>query len=191
MFISGQHICTNHICTWRGDKQRTSQYPIYTEIVPKSSLDHDSGEKNIGGCQSFFQTCSTLFVFTSVTHSSPILTASLAILVPKRSQFSEISKSQKSERDTISGLTRPHDLTRLCLRLCVGAKLRAASAAPVAYHATRASPVMTTYRMAMLRAFERCEDQVKTKTRLSASIYNKVVNCGIAVPQDQSAVVPR
>jgi hypothetical protein len=108
VFISGQHICTNHICTWRGDKQRTSQYPIYTEIVPKSSLDHDSGEKNIGGCQSFFQICSTLFVFTSVAHSSPILTASLAILVPIRSQFSEISKSQKSERDTISGLTRPH-----------------------------------------------------------------------------------
>jgi hypothetical protein len=108
VFISGQHICTNHICPRKGDKQRTSQYPIYTEIVPKSSLDHDSGEKNIGGCQSFFQICSTLFVFTCVTHSSPILTASLAILVPKRSQFSEISKSQKSERDTISGLTRPH-----------------------------------------------------------------------------------
>jgi hypothetical protein len=42
--------------------------------------------------------------------------------------------------------------------------------------------------MAMLRAFERCEDQDPS---LSLNIQNKVVNCGIAVPRDQSAVVPR
>ena len=35
-------------------------------------------------------------------------TASLAIIVPTRSPFFEISKSQKSEHDTRSGLSRPH-----------------------------------------------------------------------------------
>ena len=67
--------------------------------------------KTAVGCQSFFQSYSTLVVFTSVTHSSPSLTASLAILVPKRSPFYEISISQKSAsatRHTTSTLTRPH-----------------------------------------------------------------------------------
>ena len=64
--------------------------------IRKSSLDHDSGGKN-RGCQSVFQKYSTLLVFTSVTHTSPSLTASLAIIVPTRSPFFEISKSQKSE----------------------------------------------------------------------------------------------
>ena len=53
---------------------------------------------------------STLLVFSSVTHMPPSRTASLAILVHKRSQFSDISKSQKSEHDTRSGLSRPHSL---------------------------------------------------------------------------------
>ena len=73
MLISGKCVYPYHIiCTWRGDKQRMSlTIPyIYTEIVP---LDHDSGEKR--ECQSFFQIYSTLVVFTSVTHSSPTLTA--------------------------------------------------------------------------------------------------------------------
>ena len=69
-----------------GDKQRTSQYPIR-----KLSLDHEK----IGGVSHFL----SLVVFTSVAHSSPSLTASLATHVPKRSPFSEISISQKSERD--------------------------------------------------------------------------------------------
>jgi hypothetical protein len=34
-----------------------------------------------GGCQSLFQIYSTLLVFTNVTHTSPNLTASLAILI--------------------------------------------------------------------------------------------------------------
>ena len=38
----------------------------------------------------------------------PSRTSSLAIIVHKRSPFSEISKSQKSERDTWSGMSRPH-----------------------------------------------------------------------------------
>ena len=98
MLISGKCVYPYHIiCTWRGDKQRMSlTIPyIYTEIVP---LDHDSGEKR--ECQSFFQIYSTLVVFTSVTHSSPSLTASLAILVPKRSPFYEISISQKKPSTT-------------------------------------------------------------------------------------------
>ena len=60
--------------------------------IRKLSLDHDSGGKN-RGCQSVFQKYSTLLVFTSVTHTSPSLTASLAIIVPTRSPFFEISKS--------------------------------------------------------------------------------------------------
>ena len=75
--------------------------------IRKSSLDHDSGGKN-RGCQSVFQKYSTLLVFTSVTHTSPSLTASLAIIVPTRSPFFEISKSQKSEHDTLCVLSRPH-----------------------------------------------------------------------------------
>ena len=42
-----------------------------------------------------FQIYSTLVVFTCVTHSSPSLTASLAILVSKRSPFYEISQNLK------------------------------------------------------------------------------------------------
>eukprot|EP00964_Phaeocystis_antarctica_P127329 scaffold90988_cov65-Phaeocystis_antarctica.AAC.2 len=57
---------------------------------------------------------------------SPSRKASLVILVPTRSPFYEISKSQKSERDTARVLTRPHQ-SSLCLRLCIGVKLRAAS----------------------------------------------------------------
>ena len=65
----------------------------------------------VRGAQSFFQIYSTFFVstclvvFTSVTHSSPIASQpaiSLAILVPKRSPFYEISIYQKKPkaRDT-------------------------------------------------------------------------------------------
>jgi len=75
--------------------------------IRKSSLDHDSGGKN-RGCQSVFQKYSTLLVFTSVTHTSPSLTASLAIIVPTRSPFFEISKSQKSGHATARVLSRPH-----------------------------------------------------------------------------------
>ena len=75
--------------------------------IRKLSLDHDSGGKN-RGCQSVFQKYSTLLVFTSVTHTSPSLTASLAIIVPTRSPFFEISKSQKSEHVLARGLSRPH-----------------------------------------------------------------------------------
>ena len=78
-----------------------------TLYIRKSSLDHDSGKTN-RGCQSSFQRYSTLVVFTSVTHSSPSLTASLAILVPKRSPFYEISISQKSGHVLLRGLSRPH-----------------------------------------------------------------------------------
>eukprot|EP00964_Phaeocystis_antarctica_P030421 scaffold17184_cov76-Phaeocystis_antarctica.AAC.1 len=48
------------------------------------------------------------FIPMNVTHMSPSRTASLVIIVPTRSPFIEISKSQKSERDTGSGLLRPH-----------------------------------------------------------------------------------
>ena len=75
--------------------------------IRKSSLDHDSGGKN-RGCQSYFQIYSTFVVFTSVTHVSPSRTASLAIFVPTRSPFYEISKSQKSGHVLARGLSRPH-----------------------------------------------------------------------------------
>jgi len=52
--------------------------------------------------------------------------------------FADISKSQKSGHATISALTRPHSPGRLCLRLCLGLKLRAASVVlRNAYHVTR------------------------------------------------------
>ena len=54
-------------------------------------------------------------MFTSITHTSPSLTASLAIIVPTRSSFFEISKSQKSEHVLRSVLSRPHYNTSLCL----------------------------------------------------------------------------
>ena len=57
---------------------------------------------------SYFQIDSTLLVFSSVTLMPPSPTASLVILVHKRSPFSEISKSQKSEHDTFCVLSRPH-----------------------------------------------------------------------------------
>ena len=75
--------------------------------IRKSSLDHDSGGKN-RGCQSYFQIYSTFVVFASVTHVSPSRTASLAIFVPTRSPFYEISKSQKSGHGTARVLSRPH-----------------------------------------------------------------------------------
>ena len=37
------------------------------------------------------------------------------------------------------------DLTRLCLRLCIGVKLRAASSPRFAYHFGRTGPVVMTY----------------------------------------------
>ena len=78
-----------------------------SSYIRKLSLDHDSGGKN-RGCQPVFQKYSTLVVFTSVTHMSPSRTASLVIIVPTRSSFYEISKSQKSGHVLGSGLTRPH-----------------------------------------------------------------------------------
>ena len=51
----------------------------------------------------------------------------------------EISKPQKSKRDT-SVYCR--DLTRLCLRLRIEVKLRAASGRPIAYHPKQATPVI-------------------------------------------------
>ena len=45
VLISGQYICPHHICTYRGDKYRTSRYPIHTEIVPRSRF---SGGKHRG-----------------------------------------------------------------------------------------------------------------------------------------------
>ena len=84
---------------------------------------------------SYFQIDSTLLVFSSVTHMPPSPTASLTILVHKRSPFSEISKSQKSEHDTFCVkprkayrpvLSRPQSslACAVCLRLCIGVKLR-------------------------------------------------------------------
>jgi hypothetical protein len=89
------YICSDHICACRGVNSGRHDSPY----IRKLSLDHDSGEKN-RGCHSVFQKYSTLLVFTSVTHASPSLTASLAIIVPTRSPFFEISKSQKSEHAT-------------------------------------------------------------------------------------------
>ena len=133
MLISGHNIYTNHICTCRGVKSGRHDSPY----VRKSSLDHDSGGKN-RGCQSVFQKYSTLLVFTRVTHTSPSLTASLAIIVPTRSPFFEISKSQKSESTT--QVRECRDLTSLCLRLCIGVKLRAASGPSISYRVGWASP---------------------------------------------------
>ena len=101
------YICSDHICACRGVNSGRHDSPY----IRKLSLDHDSGEKN-RGCHSVFQKYSTLLVFTSVTHASPSLTASLAIIVPTRSPFFEISKSQKSEHATGSALAVPISLSR-------------------------------------------------------------------------------
>eukprot|EP00964_Phaeocystis_antarctica_P090370 scaffold57808_cov38-Phaeocystis_antarctica.AAC.1 len=69
---------------------------------------------------------------------SPSRTASLAILVPTRSPFYEISKSQNP---STSCYAYCRDLTSLCLRLCIGVKLRAASGPLIACHSTRAPPL--------------------------------------------------
>ena len=112
MLISGQYIYVLTIYVHVGGVNSGRHDSPY---IRKLSLDHDSGEKN-RGCHSVFQKYSTLLVFTSVTHSSPSLTASLAILVSKRSPFYEISQnlskslkiSQKIGHVLRSGLLRPH-----------------------------------------------------------------------------------
>ena len=66
--------------------------------IRKSSLDHDSGEK-IGVSVSF----SDIFHVSRLYQCNPHVssrTASLAIIVPTRPSFFEISKSQKSEHDS-------------------------------------------------------------------------------------------
>ena len=79
-----------------------SQYPIYTEIVPRSRFRRGK----IGGVNRCFQRYSTSVVFTSVTHSSPSLTASLAILVLNGHH---VPRFQKSGHVLGSGpLSRPH-----------------------------------------------------------------------------------
>ena len=61
-----------------------------------------------------FMLCTTLVLawniprYSSVVPHVSSLTASLAIIVPTRSPFFEISKSQKSEHVLGSGLSRPH-----------------------------------------------------------------------------------
>ena len=57
----------------------------------------------------------------------PSRTASLAILVPTRSPLFENSKSQKSGHVFVRADCRDLTTTSLCLRLCIGVKLRAAS----------------------------------------------------------------
>ena len=83
-----------------------------------------------------FQRYSTLVsrLYHSVTHSSPRLTASLAILVPKRSPFFEISISQKSERDTISGLSRPHSPVPQAMHWSQTETSKCCGPAPIASH---------------------------------------------------------
>eukprot|EP00964_Phaeocystis_antarctica_P087512 scaffold55547_cov46-Phaeocystis_antarctica.AAC.2 len=56
---------------------------------------------------------------------SPSRTASLAILVPTRSPFRARFQNLKNPSATAEADCR--DLTSLCLRLCIGVKLRAAS----------------------------------------------------------------
>ena len=73
----------------------------------------------------------------------PSRTSSLAIIVHKRSQFYEISISQKSERDTGWGISIKY-LTSLCLRLCIGVRLREKAGPAVSYHITRATPLVLT-----------------------------------------------
>ena len=60
----------------------------------KLSLDHDSGGENRGS--------------DSVTHTSPSLRARPPRLVLTHPQFFEISKPQKSEHATLSGLSTSH-----------------------------------------------------------------------------------
>ena len=103
MLISGQYIYVLTIYVHVGGVNSGRHDSPY---IRKLSLDHDSGKKS-RGCHSVFQKYSTLLVFTSVTHASPSLTASLAIIVPTRSPFFEISKSQKSEHATGSALAVP------------------------------------------------------------------------------------
>ena len=57
------------------------------------------------------------------------------------SPFFEISKSLKNPSATGEAYCR--DLTSLCLRLCIGVKLRAASGPAIAYCVTRAPPLYT------------------------------------------------
>ena len=81
--------------------------------IRKSSLARSRFRFPAGnmGCQSVSQKYSTLLVFTSEIQCNPHVscrTASLAIIVPTRSPFFEISKSQKSEHDTLCVLSKPH-----------------------------------------------------------------------------------
>ena len=64
-----KYMFSYHICTYRGGKQRTLSGRHDSPHIRKSSLDHDSGENN-RGCQSYFQTYTTLVVFTSVIRAS-------------------------------------------------------------------------------------------------------------------------
>ena len=79
--------------------------------IRKSSLDHDSGGKN-RGCQSVFQKYSTLLVFTSVTHTSPSLTASLAIIVPVHAHH--FSRFQNLKNPSTLPYPYCRDLTIAC-----------------------------------------------------------------------------
>ena len=46
MLISGHYTYSYHVCIWRGDKHRTQQYPINTEIIPRSRFRRENR-----GCQ--------------------------------------------------------------------------------------------------------------------------------------------
>ena len=73
---------------------------------------------------------------------SPSLTASLAIIVPTRSQVFDISTSQKSEHATLL-YAYCRDLTDYAInnKLCIGVKLRGASGPQIAYRTMRAPPL--------------------------------------------------
>ena len=81
---------------WLGPSEYSVIYR-YVETFPFPQR-HEKFRTITGVCRlSSIKKYSTLLVFTSVTHTSPSLPASLAIIVPTRSPFFEISKSQKSE----------------------------------------------------------------------------------------------
>ena len=79
----------------------------YTEIVLGITAIPAKKESGIVDCLRYIPRSRQVIVFSSVAHTSHSLKARHAILTPTRLPFPDISKSQKSERDNWSGLSRP------------------------------------------------------------------------------------
>ena len=124
--------------------------PLHAQVckfninIRKSSLYHDFGKINRN--RGAFIHFSDLFHVTRLYQCNPhvsygfSLTASLAILVPRHDHH--FSRFQRLENlRALSGRADCRDLTRLCLRLCIGVKLRVQQAVLRLPIASRAPPL--------------------------------------------------